>query len=129
MTQDSNSKLPDPKKYQEHYKEDAFWNKLSKFALKIGSKGVYYALLLYYIMVDSQTPLSQKALIAGALGYLILPLDVIPDVLLGVGFTDDLGVLYMALQAVQSNLTDEHRNQARERFKSWFPDSSIPDDV
>ena len=114
--------------YHSHYEEKQFWKKLSDFALQIGSKGVYYALLLYFVMVDPQTPFAQKAIIAGALGYLILPIDLIPDFIVGVGFSDDIGALYAALQAVQVSITETHRHQAKERFQSWFPTASIPNE-
>lgn len=36
------------------------------------------------------TPTKMKALIIGAIGYILLPLDLIPDVMPAVGYTDDL---------------------------------------
>ena len=119
----------DPKIIPSHadsYSEDGFWKKVRAFALKIGSTGLYYALVLYYMTLDEKVPLPQKAIIVGALGYLILPIDVIPDAIIGVGFTDDIGVMFTALKAVKDNVTLEHLEQAEAKLREWFPNAEVP---
>ena len=76
-------------KYQKHYSEPKLFAKISRIFRKAGIKGVYYA-LLYHVVTDPGTPARQKAIILGALGYFILPMDMIPDLMPLVGFTDDI---------------------------------------
>ncbi|MCK5931069.1 Uncharacterized membrane protein YkvA, DUF1232 family [Fulvimarina manganoxydans] len=68
----------------------------------------------YYCALDSRTPATSRALLFSALAYFILPFDIIPDVFLGFGFTDDIAVLITAFQAVQANIRPEHYEKARE---------------
>ena len=68
---------------------------------------------MYYAMVDDDTPMFAKCVIAGALAYFILPFDVIPDVLGPAGYVDDAGVVAAALATVQIYVTDDHYAQAR----------------
>ena len=109
--------------HQIHFSREGFWEKLKSYAKKIGGVGVYTALILYYLLEDERTPIAQRAIIMGALGYLILPLDLIPDMIMGVGFTDDLGALYAALQAVKLHLNEDHFERAKEKYKTWFKEA------
>jgi len=68
----------------------------------------------YYCAFDPATPLKVKGILLGALAYFILPFDVIPDVLLGLGFTDDMAVLYAAISMIRSNMTQAHRDRAKD---------------
>ena len=108
------------------YSEESFWDKVKKYAQKIGSTGLYYALVLYYMSRDEQVPFAQKAIIIGALGYLIFPIDVIPDALIGIGYGDDIAVMWRALQAVKDSVTEAHLKQAGETLKEWFPSVELP---
>jgi uncharacterized membrane protein YkvA (DUF1232 family) len=68
----------------------------------------------YYCAFDRATPMRAKGILVGALAYFILPLDAVPDLLLGFGFTDDLAVLLAAFNVVRVHLNEEHRRRARE---------------
>ena len=68
----------------------------------------------YYCALDKQTPLRVKGILFAALGYFVLPADAIPDVLLAVGFTDDVAVLTAAVAAVRAHLKPAHLAAARE---------------
>ena len=68
----------------------------------------------YYCAFDKSTPLKAKGILVGALAYFILPLDVIPDVILGLGFTDDMAVLLAAFNVVRTHIKPYHRERARE---------------
>lgn len=68
----------------------------------------------YYCALDKETPLRAKGILFGALAYFILPVDTIPDVLFGLGFTDDVAVLTAAITAVRAHMTPAHRLAARE---------------
>jgi uncharacterized membrane protein YkvA (DUF1232 family) len=68
----------------------------------------------YYCALDKDTPVRVKGILFAALGYFILPVDAIPDVLVAVGFTDDVAVLSAALAAIRAHLRPAHRAAARE---------------
>ena len=106
--------------YQDNYSEDRFWNKLAKCAKKAGLKVVYSALLLYYVATDSSVPMNIRITIFGALGYLILPLDLIPDFIPGAGFTDDLGALLAVYSLVKSHVTPEVEKKSKAKLSDWF---------
>ena len=68
----------------------------------------------YYCALDPNTPPRVRGILLAALAYFILPLDTIPDFLMGFGFTDDIAVLTAAFAAVRGNITEVHRTAARE---------------
>lgn len=115
-------KEKDIQKYQEHYSEQKFSGKLVKVAKKAGCKIVYAVLLLYYVLKVPSVPKKDKATILGALGYFILPLDLLPDVLPIVGFTDDLSAIVLALHAVWKNITPEVKELAASKASEIFGD-------
>ena len=107
-------------RYRSHYKESDLWSKIKSVAKKAGVKVIYAALLLYYILDSPDVSKADKAKIYGALGYFILPLDIIPDVIPVVGYSDDLAALLWALQAVWSNITPEIKAKAMNKLQEWF---------
>ena len=70
-------------------------------------------LAAYYAALDRRTPFHVRATLIGALAYFVLPFDVIPDMIAGLGYTDDAAVLYAALRLVAGSITDRHREAAR----------------
>lgn len=114
-------------KYGKNYSEDSFWDKLGKVARKAGVKIVYAALLLYYVLKNPATPKADRAKIIGALGYFILPLDLIPDFIPVVGFSDDLAALAWGIYSVARNITPEVKLQAHGKLGEWFKDFSDSD--
>lgn len=109
-------------KYQKNYSDDGFWNKVQKVARKAGVKVIYIALLLYYVLRNPATPSADRTKILGALGYFILPIDLLPDFIPMAGYTDDLAALTWALYSVAKNITPEVRIMAREKLAQWIPD-------
>ena len=75
------------------------------------------AVAMYFCMIDSRTPVHVKGTIAAALGYFLSPADAIPDVIAGIGFTDDVGVI-ATIATVSAHITDEHRRKADNFFNS-----------
>lgn len=71
----------------------------------------------YYCALDKDTPMRTKGILLAALGYFVLPADVIPDVLLGVGFTDDIAVLTAAFTAISGQIKPAHREAARKALQ------------
>ncbi|MEF2071542.1 YkvA family protein [Consotaella aegiceratis] len=68
----------------------------------------------YYCAIDSETPTATRGILLAALAYFVLPVDIVPDFLFGLGFTDDLAVLWAAFNAVRQNIRPEHYERARE---------------
>lgn len=112
--------LEELQKAEKHYSDSKFWDKLKKFGKKAGSSVVYAVLLLYYTLQKPEVPAKTKAIIIGALGYFILPLDLIPDLAAGVGYTDDLRALGLALLQVAMYIDDDIKSQAKEKLTEWF---------
>jgi uncharacterized membrane protein YkvA (DUF1232 family) len=67
----------------------------------------------YYCATDTATPLRVKAVLTAAIAYFIMPIDAIPDVLAGLGFSDDASVLAAAIAMVGSHITPAHRTAAK----------------
>ena len=107
-------------KYETHYNENSFWNKVKSYAKKAGIKLIYIALLLYYYLQSSHVSTKDKAIIYGALGYFIFPFDIIPDYIPFIGYTDDLSILIYAYTKVKSKIDDHIREKAKNKLNSFF---------
>jgi len=112
----------DMNKYQSEYSDKKFWNKVASVAKKAGIKVIYAALLLYYVLEDPKVSTFDKAKIYGALGYFILPIDLIPDFIPVIGYTDDLAALIWAVHSVWTNITPEMKARAQKQLHEWFGD-------
>ncbi|WP_066050924.1 YkvA family protein [Robertmurraya korlensis] len=112
-----------------HFSDENLWDKLKNFAKKAGSSVVYAVLLLYFTLQKPEVPVKAKTIIIGALGYFILPLDLIPDITPGVGFTDDLGALGVALFQVAIYIDEDIKNKAKEKLREWFGDNVDTSDI
>lgn len=99
--------------YASAYSENRFRTKLARYALTAGQAVVEKALVLFYVLRDPATPARAKAIVIGALGYFIMPLDAIPDLLPGVGFSDDLGALAIAFALVAMHIKPAHFDRAK----------------
>ena len=75
--------------YKKDYSEESLFTKLLKYAKVIGVNLVYKALQLYFVLQKPEFSAADKAIVFAALGYLISPLDFLPDPTPGVGYTDD----------------------------------------
>lgn len=107
-------------KYRRAYSDDAFHSKLLRFAGTVGKEGLRSSLILYYTLRRKDLPARTRAIILGALGYFILPADIIPDLVPVFGFTDDIGILAAALAAVAMYVDDEARAKADAALEHWL---------
>jgi uncharacterized membrane protein YkvA (DUF1232 family) len=91
---------------------EGFWPKLTRTLsfLPFADKLV----AAYYCAMDPATPIKVRATLLGALAYFILPADLVPDAILGLGFTDDMAVLLTAFGMIRTNMTEEHLGKARD---------------
>ncbi|MBI2276853.1 MAG: DUF1232 domain-containing protein [Dechloromonas sp.] len=106
--------------FAKDFSEQGFWDKLVGFARAAGKEVIEKALQLYYTLQQPATPGWAKAVIIGALGYFISPLDAIADVVPVVGFADDLGVLAMAISAVAMYITEDVKAKTAAKLVEWF---------
>ena len=81
---------------------------------------IYLALLLFYTLQSGNLSLTDKAIIYGALGYFILPIDLIPDWIPVIGLSDDFGTLMYAYKRIKENITDEIREKAEIKLMEIF---------
>jgi uncharacterized membrane protein YkvA (DUF1232 family) len=109
--------MPD---YHKKYSNRGFWNKVKSAAATAGKEVLVKALTLYYCAADDDTPTAAKATAYSALGYFILPIDVIPDIMPALGYSDDLSIIVAAITALASHIKPEHKKQARTTVKEWF---------
>ncbi len=104
---------PDPAKARADEKRvrEGFWAKIRAAANRIPF--IEDVVAGYFCALDPSTPSRARYILLGALAYFILPLDWVPDFLIGFGFTDDIAVLAAAVSAIRSNIKDAHYAAAR----------------
>ena len=117
--------LPDFMSYSNKLTASDFIEKISRIAKRAGAKLVYAALILYYTLQSDKISVKDKAIIIGALGYLISPLDVIPDAIPIAGLGDDLAVLVYVLNKVWGNVSEEIKDKAKSKLGKWFDEDEI----
>lgn len=100
-------------KYGTYYSDSKLWRKVERVAKKVGATVIRPVFLLYYLLHDKDVPVNHKAYIVGALGYFILPFDLLPEAVLSVlGFTDDVAVMALVLRLVKDSITPDIRAKA-----------------
>ncbi len=112
----------DYERYRRFFDENKLWGKFKMVARKAGIKVVYAALVLYYMTMSNKVPLIEKMKIYGTLGYFILPADLLPDAIVGLGYTDDLAALAWALWSLREYITPDIKQRAEDKLKEWFGD-------
>ncbi len=103
---------------------DGFWRKVRRFAARLPFAEDLLA--AHYCAFDRQTPLQVKAVLVTAIAYFILPVDLIPDYIPVIGYTDDAAVLAAAIKLVSSHITDDHLEAARRMLARLSGFSSRP---
>ena len=117
--------LPDFMNYGGKFSKRDFAEKISRIAKRAGAKLVYAALILYYTLQSDKVSKKDKAIIIGALGYMISPLDAIPDAIPIAGLTDDLAMLLYVLKKVWTDIDPEIQAKAKKRLSKWFDEDEI----
>lgn len=106
--------------FSSEFSNSKFWTKVKGMVSHAGKKLVYIALLLYYVMESPQVSYQQKALIISALGYLICPVDFVPDFIPVAGYSDDLTALVAVYKLVKNNITPDMEVRAKAKVESMF---------
>ena len=103
--------------YQSYYDENGFKSKIRRIAKFAGAGVLRPILQLYYMLEDGKVPLKYKAYIIGALGYFILPVDLIPDFIAVFGYTDDLAVAAILLKQLKDHITPEVKEKTERKIE------------
>ena len=114
---------PEVEAAREDFVRHSFWRKFKAVARRIPFAET--AVAAFYCATDPATPVRVKYTLFGALAYFILPIDIIPDFLPLIGFSDDAAVLALAIKIVGDRITEEHRLKARQ----VLADAARPPDI
>ena len=96
-------------------------SRLKKILLTAGRAIAQPALEAFELIMDSSTPPQVRISILGALTYLIVPVDLIPDFIPASGFSDDLVALTAVISLWQHHITPEIKFRAKSKLDKWFP--------
>ena len=88
---------------------------------------LFRSLILFYTLENDKVSIKDKAIIIGALGYLITPLDMVPDAIPIAGLGDDLAVLIYVLHKVWGEVSDDVKAKAKAKLSQWFDNYEISD--
>ncbi|WP_339914034.1 YkvA family protein [uncultured Brevundimonas sp.] len=111
--------VPSVQRVNETRVSRGFWPKIRRTAARIPFAG--QALSVWFAARDPETPAAAKGLMLGALAYFVMPIDAIPDVFAGIGFTDDAAVITAVIAMLGANIKRRHLDAAKaalERLKS-----------
>ena len=97
-----------------------FWAKLKRVARRVPF--VEDLVAAYYCAMDPATPIRVRGMLMAALAYFILPADLIPDIVLGLGFADDMALLTAVVGVVSSHITPTHRAAAARALDKELPE-------
>ena len=103
------------------YNLPGLWERIKDSAKRLGRFTTKKALLMYYVLKSDRTPRSAKAIIYGALAYLILPINLISakhhPIL---GWADEVAVIAIAYRKIKQHITPGMDQEAEETLNKWF---------
>ena len=102
-------------KYLKYYNESTFRKKLFKISGKLSNQLLVYLIVLYDLIRDKNIPNKTRLIFVAALGYFILPTDLVADFLPVLGFTDDLAFITYAITTASAYITPEVWERAKEK--------------
>ena len=112
-------------KYEQHYNDSSFLDKVTKYGKLIGINALYKAVQLWFVLQKPDVPASTKAVIMGALGYLTAPLDFLPDLMPVLGYTDDFVAITFALMKVQGYIDEEVERKSKKLLAKIFGEEAV----
>lgn len=107
--------MSDYNKYGKEYSDGNLWKTIKKWGSKLGEEVIYNICLLFYLAKSPDLPTTEKMKVLGVLGYLILPLDAIPDFIPMGGLTDDIGAIAYLIKSLTTYITPDIKKLARDR--------------
>jgi len=106
----SRALVPSVQRVNEVRVQKGFWPKIRRTAARIPF--ARQVISVYYTARDPETPMAAKGIMLGGLAYFVLPIDAIPDVFAGIGFTDDAAVIAALIATLGSHIKRRHKDQA-----------------
>ncbi len=106
--------------YIEYYDELQLSDKIKVVGKAIGAKVLSYVLIMVILISDKEIPLKIRLVFMAAIGYLILPTDLVADLLPVIGFTDDIAFLSYAIGHAREYITPEVKDKANEKLGQWL---------
>jgi uncharacterized membrane protein YkvA (DUF1232 family) len=106
----SRALVPSIQRVNEVRVQKGFWPKIRRTAARIPF--ARQAISVYYSARDPETPLAAKGMMLGGLAYFVLPIDAIPDIFAGIGFTDDAAVIAALIATLGAHIKRRHTDQA-----------------
>ena len=113
-------RVPEPGPDDERLVRSGFWAKIRRVAGR--TSFAREAVAAFYCATDPATPSRVRIMLLAALAYFVMPADAIPDIIAGLGFTDDAAVLLTVWRIVGPEIKDHHRERARAKLESILPD-------
>ncbi len=99
--------------YTKHYSESDLFKKLKKASGSLGSNLLYYILVLYFLIADKTIPVKVRLAFVAALGYFILPTDLVTDFLPVIGYADDMALLTFVVGNATNYISPEIKDKAK----------------
>lgn len=106
----SRALVPSVQQVNEVRVQKGFWPKIRRTAARIPF--ARQVISVYYTARDPETPMAAKGIMLGGLAYFVLPIDAIPDVFAGIGFTDDAAVIAALIATLGTHIKRRHKDQA-----------------
>ncbi len=113
-----NRNIPNTENYANEYSDESLMSKAKRFGKKMGGKLLYNVFVLYYVLKSPDVPIKIKGVIVGALGYVIVPVDLIPDFIPVGGYVDDLGAITTAVETARAYITPDIQRRATDKVRS-----------
>jgi len=95
--------------------------------MPLAARAPLYARMLWSLLADARTPVSKKALLGAALGYVALGRDIVPDKVPILGQLDDLVVVALAIELFLEGLEDDLLSEKLE--EAGIPRAAYDEDV
>ena len=112
----SRALVPSVQRVNEVRVQKGFWPKIRRTAARIPF--ARQVISVWYSARDPETPAAAKGIMLGALAYFVMPIDAIPDVFAGIGFTDDAAVIAAMIALVGSNIRGRHYQSAEKTLEA-----------
>ena len=96
-------------------------NIILKILIKAGRSIAKPALEVLEMAIDPLTPTNVRISLIASLAYLIMPLDLLPDFMPVIGFSDDFVALTAILSIWSKYMTPAIRIRAEEKLNKLFP--------
>lgn len=102
---------------------DVLMERISTYARTAGRVTTRPVLLLYFVMINKETPWKDKMLIFSTLSYLVLPIDLLDAWKFPIiGWFDEIASLAVTYKKVCKNITPEIELKVEDILDRWFPE-------